>query len=105
MKTILVPVEKNDTIAATLATTCLLAKRFASYVEGFALTPELNALMATEGLGSIVLYPADLAQQDPGTAEGIAAIVRERHARAWCRRFSRRTSPRLCLERPLTRRQ
>ena len=64
MKTILVPVEKNSQIESTLATACLLAKMFDSYVEGFALSPELNTLVAAEGIGSMVVYPTDLAAQD-----------------------------------------
>ena len=68
MKTILVPVEKNSQIESTLATACVLAKTFDSYIEGFALTPELNTLVAAEGIGSMVVYPTDLAEQDEEAA-------------------------------------
>ncbi len=68
MKTILVPVERNSQIESTLATACLLAKMFDSYIEGFALSPELNTLVAAEGIGSMVVYPTDLAEQDEEAA-------------------------------------
>ena len=68
MKTILVPVERNSQIESTLATACLLAKTFNSYIEGFALSPELNTLVAAEGIGSMVVYPTDLAEQDEEAA-------------------------------------
>jgi nucleotide-binding universal stress UspA family protein len=68
MKTVLVPVERNDLIESSLATAVLLARSFGSYVEGFALSPELNTLMAAEGMGSIVVYPTDLGQQDQANA-------------------------------------
>ncbi len=68
MKTILVPVERNSQIESTLSTACLLARMFDSYLEGFALTPELNTLVAAEGIGSMVVYPTDLAEQDEAAA-------------------------------------
>ncbi len=68
MKTILVPVEKNSQIESTLASACVLAKMFDSYIEGFALSPELNTLVAAEGIGSMVVYPTDLAEQDEEAA-------------------------------------
>ncbi len=69
MKTILVPVERNDLIESSLAVAGLLAKSFGSYIEGFALAAEFNPIMATEAMGSIVVYPADLAQQDRTASE------------------------------------
>ncbi len=68
MKTILIPVERNNQIDSTLATACRLAKMFDSYIEGFALSPELNTLVAAEGIGSMVVYPTDLAEQDEEAA-------------------------------------
>jgi nucleotide-binding universal stress UspA family protein len=68
MKTVLVPVEKNSQIEATLTTACRLAKMFGSYIEGFALSQELNTLVAAEGIGSMVVYPTDLAEQDEEAA-------------------------------------
>ena len=40
-KTILVPTEQHDRMNATLETALLLARKFDSYVEGFALRVEL----------------------------------------------------------------
>ena len=68
MKTILVPVERNSQIESTLAMVGRLATMFDSYVEGFALSPELNTLVAAEGIGSMVVYPTDLAAQDEVSA-------------------------------------
>jgi hypothetical protein len=39
MKTILIPVEQNDALVSILDTALLLAKKFGSYIEGFALRP------------------------------------------------------------------
>jgi nucleotide-binding universal stress UspA family protein len=68
MKTILVPVERNSQIEATLTTACILGRMFDSYIEGFSLAPELNTLVAAEGIGSMVVYPTDLAEQDENAA-------------------------------------
>ncbi len=73
MKTILVPVEHNDLIESSLATACLLAKRFDSYLEGFALNPQVNVMMAPEAVGGVVLYPTDMLHQDQ------EAIAEESH--------------------------
>ncbi len=69
MKTILVPVEKNDLIDSSIATASLLARKFDSYIEGFALGADLNPLIATEAMSPIVVYPADLTRQDKTLAE------------------------------------
>ena len=83
MKTILVPVENNDQIGSTLTTACLLAKMFDSYIEGFALSAELTTLIAAEGIGSMVVYPTDLVQQDETTAAAARKLFEDamlRHA-------------------------
>jgi nucleotide-binding universal stress UspA family protein len=64
MKTILVPVERNDLMESSLAAACLLARMFDGYVEGFALTQQLNVLAAADAVGQVVLYPADFAHED-----------------------------------------
>ena len=69
MKTILFPVDGNDLAESSYATAVLLARTFGSYIEGFALTAEINPLMATEAMGSIVVYPADLGQESSTSAE------------------------------------
>ncbi len=81
MKTILVPVERNSQIESTLATACVLAKQFDSYIEGFALSPELNTLVAAEGIGSMVVYPTDLAEQDEVAARESRKLFEEAMAR------------------------
>lgn len=56
MKGILVPVENNDAMPSTLETALLLARRFDSYIEGFALLPnKMNEFIAADVTGSIAL--------------------------------------------------
>jgi nucleotide-binding universal stress UspA family protein len=77
MKTILVPVERNSQMETTLATACMLARMFDSYIEGFALSPELNTLVAAEGIGSMVVYPTDLAEQDEVAAKAARKLFED----------------------------
>jgi nucleotide-binding universal stress UspA family protein len=53
MKTILVPVEQNDALESVLATTLLLARRFDSFVEGFALRFSLAQVVATDIVSAV----------------------------------------------------
>ncbi len=48
MKTILVPTEKSDLMSATLETALLFAKRFDSYIEGFALRAASSDFVAAD---------------------------------------------------------
>jgi nucleotide-binding universal stress UspA family protein len=48
MKAILVPTEKSDMTAATLETALLLARKFDSYVEGFALRAAISDFVAAD---------------------------------------------------------
>ncbi len=48
MKTILIPVEPANTMVSTLETALLLARKFDSYMEGFALRPKLTDLVDME---------------------------------------------------------
>ena len=48
MKTVLVPTEQNDAMASTLETALLFARKFDSYVEGFALRAALSNLVDME---------------------------------------------------------
>src|SRR5258705_13491423 len=48
MKTVLVPIEQNDAMASTLETALLFARKFDSYVEGFALRAALSNLVDME---------------------------------------------------------
>ena len=59
MKTILVPTEPHDFTTATLDAALLLARRFDSYVEGFALRSALAELLAVDPLSAAVLPTVD----------------------------------------------
>jgi nucleotide-binding universal stress UspA family protein len=61
MKTILVPVERNDFIASTLKAAWLLGTAFDSYIEGFALKPALAPFIAPDSIGGAIVYEADTA--------------------------------------------
>src|SRR5260221_398986 len=54
-KTILVPIEQHDLVSSTLQTALLLARKFDSYIEGFALRVEIPAVIA---VGDVVPKPA-----------------------------------------------
>src|SRR5438477_648840 len=54
MKTILIPAEQTDTMVSTLETALLLARKFDSYVEGFALRAALTNLVGTEVVSAIL---------------------------------------------------
>jgi len=60
-KTILVPIEPHDLMNATLQTALLLARKFDSYVEGFALRVELPAVFAIGDVGAV---PIPALEQD-----------------------------------------
>ncbi len=55
MKTILVPTESNEAMRAALVTALMLARRFDSYVEGFALRYRVNEFIAVDMAGAIPL--------------------------------------------------
>ena len=55
MKTILVPIESHEAIRPTLETALMLARRFDSYVEGFALRFRVNEFVAVDMAGAIPL--------------------------------------------------
>jgi nucleotide-binding universal stress UspA family protein len=55
MKTILVPTESHGTLRQTVATAVLLARRFESYIEGFALRFRVNEFVAVDMAGAIPL--------------------------------------------------
>jgi len=56
MKAILVPFEECDVVDSVLATACLAAQRFGSYVEGVYVQPALPAIASADGFG--VVTPA-----------------------------------------------
>ena len=67
MKTILVPVEDHDSMAAVLQAAWLVARRFDSYVEGFAVQPAASEFVALDPLSSLTM---------PQIADGDAHIER-----------------------------
>ena len=60
-KTILVPIEQHDRMNATLETALLLARKFDSYVEGFALRVELPTAFA---VGDVAAVPIPALEHD-----------------------------------------
>ena len=55
MKTILVPIESHEAIRPALETALMLARRFDSYLEGFALRFRVNEFVAVDMAGAIPL--------------------------------------------------
>ncbi|WP_173934857.1 universal stress protein [Chelativorans sp. Marseille-P2723] len=62
MKAILVPVELHQLIESTLETAVLVARKFSSYVEGFASSPDLSPFLAADAMGATVIYDVDIEQ-------------------------------------------
>ena len=56
MKSILVPVEDHDSMTEVLATAMLIARRFASYVEGIPLGPDIAEMVAADFSMSGVIF-------------------------------------------------
>ena len=55
MKTILVPTESHETMRSALVTALMVARRFDSYIEGFALRFRINEFIAVDMAGAIPL--------------------------------------------------
>ena len=53
-RTILVPIEQHDLMNSTLETALLLARKFDSYIEGFALRGAIPAAYATVDAGAVI---------------------------------------------------
>ena len=53
MKTILVPTENHDAMQSALETALLLARRYDSYIEGFALRWAIDEFVALDMVGAI----------------------------------------------------
>jgi nucleotide-binding universal stress UspA family protein len=66
MKTILVPTEQHDLMTSVLHTALLLARKFDSYLEGFALFPAMVELYA---LDSAVPLPIEVREHDAEMAK------------------------------------
>jgi nucleotide-binding universal stress UspA family protein len=65
-KTILVPVEQHDLMNSTLQTALLLARKFDSYIEGFALRVEIPAVFAVTDAGAMPMpaFPQDITENE-----------------------------------------
>jgi len=59
MKTILVPTEQHDLMSSTLETALLVARKFDSYVEGFALRVAIPAAYATVDVSTVAIPPLE----------------------------------------------
>jgi nucleotide-binding universal stress UspA family protein len=66
LKTILVPTEPHDLMTSTLETALLLARRFDSYIEGFALRPAIDNFVAMDPISGMAM--ATVKQRDAETA-------------------------------------
>jgi nucleotide-binding universal stress UspA family protein len=73
MKTILVPTEQHELMASMLQTAVLLARRFDSYIEGFALFPAMVEIYALDAEISLPIevteHDAEIAKQARGVFE------------------------------------
>jgi nucleotide-binding universal stress UspA family protein len=58
-KTILVPIEQHDLTNSTLLTALLLARKFDSYIEGFASRVEIPAVIAVGDVGGVPIPALD----------------------------------------------
>jgi nucleotide-binding universal stress UspA family protein len=58
MKTILIPIEPHDAIQSVLETALLLARKFDSYMEGFALRPAIGNLVTMDPVSSLTVVSA-----------------------------------------------
>jgi len=74
MKTILVPTEQNDAMASTLETALVFARKFDSYIEGFALRAALSNLVDMES-GSPMLADSFAQQFQEAETEARALFV------------------------------
>jgi nucleotide-binding universal stress UspA family protein len=66
LKTILVPTEPHDLMTSTLETALLLARRFDSYIEGFALRPAIDNFVAMDPISGMAM--ATVKQRDAEAA-------------------------------------
>jgi len=84
MKTILVPIEPHDAIQPVLETALLLARKFNSYIEGFALRPAIGNLVTMDPVSSLTVVSArendaEIVKQARGIFE---AFMREKQVPA-----------------------
>src|SRR6516225_7966076 len=82
-KTILVPIEQHDLINSTLETAILLAQRFDSYIEGFALRVAIPAAFTLGGVDALPIPP--LEQEIAENKNGAGAFSRNSCTSTVCR--------------------
>jgi len=63
MKTILVPMENHDAMRSALETALLLARRYDSYIEGFALRLAINQFIGGDIVGGLPPYTEEIAEE------------------------------------------
>jgi nucleotide-binding universal stress UspA family protein len=77
-KTILVPIEQHDLMNSTLETALLLARKFNSYIEGFALRVAVPAVYAmADGAVAIPQLEQDIAEQAKQTRTLFETFMQE----------------------------
>jgi len=81
MKSILVPTEQNALLPSILQSALLLARKFDSYMEGFALFPAMVELYALDS--GVPLPIEEIRDHDGRDGEGSPRRVREIHDRKW----------------------
>src|SRR5262245_13048508 len=57
-RTILVPIEQHDLMNSTLQSALILARKFDSYIEGFALRVDIPAAFAVGDVGAVPVPPS-----------------------------------------------
>jgi nucleotide-binding universal stress UspA family protein len=67
LKTILIPTEQHDLMSSALETALLIARRFDSYIEGFALRPAIDNFVAMDPVSSMAM--ATVKQNDAEAAK------------------------------------
>ena len=81
MKTILVPTENHDAMQSALETALLLARRYDSYIEGFALRWGINEFVALD-IGVALppeTYKLDLAEQTKQARLVFESFMQQQH--------------------------
>src|SRR5260370_4696640 len=79
-RTILVPIEQHDLMNATLETALLLARKFDSYIEGFALRVASPAAYAMVDVGTVAIPPLeqDIAENAQRSQSLFESFMQER---------------------------
>jgi nucleotide-binding universal stress UspA family protein len=81
MKTILVPMENDDAMRSAMETALLLARRYDSYIEGFALRSGINEFIGIDVMGGIPpeTYRDDLAEVAKQARQIFESFMQEHH--------------------------